>query len=59
MLKRLVDEKGKIKLTDVSRYFGISKELAEEWGRILEEHGLVKLHYPAIGELELQKWKNQ
>ena len=59
VLKRLVDEKGKIKVIEVSRYFGISKELAEEWGKILEEHGLAKLHYPAIGGPELQKWKKQ
>ena len=59
ILKRLIDEKGTIKIAQVAQYFGISRELAEEWGKILEGSDLAKLHYPAIGEPELIKWKDQ
>ena len=55
----MIDEKGAIKIAQVAQYFGISRELAEEWGKILEGSDLAKLHYPAIGEPELIKWKDQ
>lgn len=58
-LYRLINEVGSITVTEVAEGFGISKEQAEEWGRILESHDLIELNYPAIGELQLCKKKSK
>lgn len=41
-----------VKLSSVASGFKVSKEKAEMWGKMLEEHNLIKLHYPALGEVE-------
>jgi len=58
-LYKLVNEVGTLTITEVSEGFGVSKEQAEEWGRILESHNLIELNYPAIGELQLCKKKSK
>ncbi len=57
VLYRLVQEKGRIQLSAVARYFNVEKKMVEDWATILEEHGLIKIHYPAFGEPELIKWQ--
>lgn len=54
-LYELINQKGKLTISEISEGFGISKEMAEEWGKILEEHNLITLNYPPFGELELCK----
>lgn len=54
-LYELINEKGKVTLSDVTKGFNISEEMAQEWARILESHGLVKINYPPFGEVELCK----
>lgn len=56
-LYRLINEVGTLTITEVAEGFGISREQAEEWGRILESHDLIELNYPAMGELQLCKKK--
>jgi hypothetical protein len=58
-LYKLIEEVGCLTLTEISEGFGISKEQAEEWGKILESHDLIELNYPAIGELQLCKKKSK
>ncbi|HLD15785.1 MAG TPA: hypothetical protein VJB94_04385 [Candidatus Nanoarchaeia archaeon] len=55
-LYNLVKKRGAMKLSEVSKEFNISKKQAEEWGQILEDHELIELYYPVIGEPEL-RWK--
>ena len=55
LLYDLVNEKGKVCLSEVAKAFRITPAQAEEWGKILAEHDLVRIHYPPIGETEL--WK--
>lgn len=51
-----VKKKKSLKLNQaLAKKFGVSKTQLESWAIILEEHGLVKLHYPAIGEPEIRK----
>lgn len=59
-LYELVRDKGILKVNDASKKLGIEIENVERWGRILEEHKLIKLHYPPIGEpvLILKKFKS-
>lgn len=56
-LYELLQKEKSINLSAIINTFGISKEKAEEWCRILEEGGLAIVHYPPIGELELI-WKD-
>jgi len=49
-LYEIVREKGILKIKEASKMLGIDSEQVEEWGRILEEHKLVRLRYPPVGE---------
>jgi len=53
----LINEVESLTLTEAADVFGVSKEQAEEWGKILESHGMIELEYPAMGELRLCKKK--
>jgi len=54
-LFELVMNKGNVKIADAARQFTVSEEQLEEWAKILEEHGLIEIHYPPIGKPELRK----
>ncbi len=48
-LIELLEKRKRVSLSEASRVLGASEENIEEWARALEEHGFVKLIYPAIG----------
>ncbi|MFC1768665.1 hypothetical protein ACFLZX_02780 [Nanoarchaeota archaeon] len=54
---KIVQEKGRVKLSTISRYLGVKNDTAEEWAMILEEHKLIKIHYHAFSGPELRKWE--
>ena len=55
-LYELIIAKDVVRINDeLSKEIGVSKTQIEEWAMILEEHNLVELHYPAIGEPEIKK----
>lgn len=56
-LYRTINSANIVTITQAATMFRITKEQAEEWGKILESHGLIELRYPAIGELQLCKKK--
>jgi len=58
LVLELVEKNGSIPLAYVARKFGIKPEKAEEWAKILESHGLIKVYYPAIGAPILKSIKN-
>lgn len=49
-LYELARDKGIIKVRDAAKMLKIEIDQVEEWGRILEEHKLVRLRYPPVGE---------
>jgi Mn-dependent DtxR family transcriptional regulator len=51
----LVMKRGRIRIKDAAKSFGVSRAQIDEWAKILEEHGLVEIHYPPVGEPELRK----
>jgi len=55
ILYKIIKGTGRIKMSVITKYFGINQKKAEEWAAILEGHNLVKIHYPAVGEPELEK----
>ncbi len=54
-LYRLVNDTGRVSVGTAAEIFRLKKEQAEEWGRILESHGLIEIEYPAVGEVQLCK----
>jgi hypothetical protein len=54
-LYQLVQKYKKLKIDDdLARRIGVSRSQIEGWALMLEEHKLVELHYPAIGEPEIR-----
>lgn len=45
----LAKQKRGITVADAARLLGISEQQVEEWTRILEEHGILKLEFPVVG----------
>jgi len=54
-LYELVKENKVVKLNDaLAKKLNVSRSQIESWAVILEEHNLIELHYPAIGEPEIR-----
>lgn len=49
-----VKQQGSVKLSTAARKFKAKRELIEEWGRMLEDHHMLELHYPVAGEPTLR-----
>ena len=58
-LVKIVDQVDSVKLSTIAKLFNIDIKKAEEWGKILDDHNLIHLHYHGFGEPELRKWKKQ
>ncbi len=58
-LLALVKEEGSIKFSKAAKKFNVPESKIEEWGKILEEYKLVKLHYPPIGDPKLEILKEK
>lgn len=50
-----VDSKGSVPVSDIAKRLNMSDDKAEEWGRILERHGLVDMVYPPVGRPVLKR----
>lgn len=53
-LYQLVRKEEKIPVAEAAEKFNVPQEKIEEWGKILEEHHLLDLHYPAFGHPTLR-----
>ncbi len=49
-LYKMLKENKEMKIKDIAKEFDVPPRTVEEWGRILEEHGLAEIHYPPFGE---------
>ena len=49
-LHSYVLEKKTVSLADAAKRFKASKKNVEDWGRILEDHRMIEMHYPVAGE---------
>ena len=54
-LTDLIMEKGSIKIPDAAKKLKLKEKQVEEWAKMLEEHGMIEIHYPAIGKPVLKK----
>lgn len=48
-----IKQNKKITVTQVALHFKMPKKKVEEWAQILEEHRLIKINYPLLGDQEL------
>ena len=58
-LLAMVEEKESLKFSAAAKEFKVTPERIEEWGKILEEYKLVKLHYPPIGDPTIKVFKEK
>ena len=49
-LLHIIEKVESIDIEKVSKELNVSQQLVEEWGEILEEHGLIEVDYPAFGK---------
>jgi len=49
-LLKIIEEKGTVTTEELAKILKVEEEKVEEWGRILEEHGLIKMEYPPLGK---------
>lgn len=59
VLYDMIQKKGKIKISLAAKIFNVNKKQIEGWAEILETHGLIRMHYPPVGEPELVKLKEK
>ncbi|MBI4149031.1 hypothetical protein HY491_01155 [Candidatus Woesearchaeota archaeon] len=53
-LYEMVQQKQSVRLGEVMKMFSIDRKKGEEWAAILEDSGLISIHYPAFGDPELR-----
>ena len=53
LLYKILLQKKKMRLSEIMSDFGVNEKHAKEWVKILEQHGLAKVKYPAFGEAEV------
>ncbi len=53
----MVEEEGSVNIGDIAKVLGVKEGQVEEWGKILEDHNLIKLIFPPLGKPVLRKIK--
>lgn len=48
-----INEKGNVNLSDAALKFKVARSKIEEWAKILEDHSLIKIYYPAFTGAQL------
>lgn len=56
-LLEIVTMKGSVRIDQAARAFKVKEKQIDEWARILEEHNLIEIHYPAMGKPILKRKK--
>ncbi|MCX6815725.1 MAG: hypothetical protein NT120_02650, partial [Candidatus Aenigmarchaeota archaeon] len=51
----LVMKRGKLNFAEAAKNFHVKEKQIEEWARILEDHNLIEMHYPAMGKPVMKK----
>ena len=54
VLYRLLQEKKSLSVATIAKTFGITKEKAIEWAKILEDNDLATVEYPAFNDPQVE-----
>ena len=57
-LLELINENEVVSFSQAAKVFNVNQEKIKEWAKILEEHNLIKIFYPAISEPLLKSLAN-
>ena len=49
-LLKIIEKGESVAVDDLAKALKVSEAKIEEWGRLLEEHGLIRMEYPAFGK---------
>ncbi|MFT4303002.1 MAG: hypothetical protein ACMXYG_00405 [Candidatus Woesearchaeota archaeon] len=52
---KIVEDKGRMSLSEIQSTFNINRKLAEEWIQLLADYGLVEIRYLPVGGIEITK----
>ena len=55
VMYKMIEQMGRLEVSDAAKKFHVSQQQIEEWAQILESKGLIEIHYPIIGKPELRK----
>ncbi len=55
----IITKRGKVKASELAGIFKVPRSKIEEWGIILEDHNLISMHYPPLGEAILMARKSK
>ncbi|RLG57040.1 MAG: hypothetical protein DRN95_06025 [Candidatus Hydrothermarchaeota archaeon] len=59
-LLSIIEERGSVNISDLSKELNVGVEKIEEWAKVLEERGLIEIEYPIIGLPRLKKkWEKK
>jgi CBS domain-containing protein len=56
-LLKLIEEREKITVGEASKELEVPAVKIRAWGKVLQEHGLIEMHYPIFGDIVLMKKK--
>jgi len=56
-LLKIIEKNESVPVDDLAKILKVSELKIEEWGRLLEEHGLIRMEYPAFGKPVLKAVK--
>lgn len=49
-LLKIIEKKESVAVDELAGTLKVNEEKIEEWGRLLEEHGLIRMEYPTFGK---------
>lgn len=50
ILMEILAERGEVPLPIIAHVLGVSEDVVENWVKVLEKHGMVKVRYPILGK---------
>jgi len=53
LLLEIINKRKRVKILDIAKFFEQDIQSIMSLAKILEEHGLIQIHYPTFGDLEL------
>ncbi len=54
-LFEMISQKGTVSIKYAAARFNVHEAQIEEWAGILQDHGMIEIHYPVFGKPELKK----
>ncbi len=53
-LYAIIQAKGSMDMGEAARQFRVTEQKVEDWCRMLEDHGMIEIHYPPFGKAQIR-----